>query len=392
MREEQPHRTVFVVADLLSGENALSVRGQAVARALGAVGGVTVVCGAHHNTFSAEGVVVEKMARRLPKNDRSFSKRIIGELSLGLEMARAVRRQRADHVVITTPPFIVTLVVWSSLIASRTPYTLDVRDLYPEVYARAGLLRKEGLPYQAVFGLVRRIYAGASVLTTVTPELQSYLAAMLPGRIVHLCSNGFSEAIFFPPVREAAGPIVIISHGNFGELFDLDAFATIARDLAEQTTVDYRIRIIGFGKKLDALRALALPHVEVFGPRANAEIGALLREAHIGLSVHRHYDDEGRAFPVKVFEFIGSGLPMVVMPRNEGGRAVVDRGFGFTFEKDEVDEATSALKRLVEDGDERRRMAAVVRQGRTEFSLDAQAARFATYVDGDASKDADNER
>ena len=61
-------------------------------------------------------------------------------------------------------------------------------------------------------------------------------------------------------------------------------------------------------------------------------------------------------------------------------------------EHDQVDELTSARKRLVEDGNERRRMAAVKRQGRTEFPLAAQAARSATDVDVDACKDPDDER
>ena len=61
-------------------------------------------------------------------------------------------------------------------------------------------------------------------------------------------------------------------------------------------------------------------------------------------------------------------------------------------EHDQLDELTSARQRLVEDGNERRRMAAVERQGRTEFSLAAQAAGSATDVDVDASKDPDNER
>jgi glycosyltransferase involved in cell wall biosynthesis len=384
---EGPGPVVFVVADLLSGENALSVRGQAIARALGAAGlpgGVVVVCGDHEKSFSADGVVVQKLARRLVKNDRPFAERIAGELALGAEMAAAIRRLQPAHVVLTTPPFLTATVVWSALKALRVPYTLDVRDLYPEVYARAGLMREGGRRYRAILALAQRMYAGATVLTTVTPDLQDYLAAMLPGRRVELVMNGYAEATFHPrdddDDNNDEGPVVIVSHGNFGELFDLDVFATIARALAARVGVDYRIRIIGFGKKLEALKALALPHVEVLGPRDNAEMGALLRQAHIGLSVHKHYDEAGRAFPVKVFEFIGSGLPTVVIPRNEGGRAVVARGFGGSFEAAEVEAAIALLQRLIEDRGHRRAVAAAVRAGRAGFSLDGQVARLAAAV------------
>jgi len=381
---------VFVVADLLSGENALSVRGQAIARALGRGldGGVVVVCGAHEKRFAADGVVVEMLGRRLVKNDRPFRERIAGELALGAEMAATLRRLKPAHVVLTTPPFLTATVVWSAVTALGIPYTLDVRDLYPEVYARAGLMPEGGRRYRAILALAKRMYAGAAVLSTVTPDLQDYLASLLPGRQVELVMNGYAEASFHPRADVDAdnavggdrGPIVIVSHGNFGELFDLDVFATIARRLAERVAVDYRIRIIGFGKKLEALKALALPHVEVMGPRDNAEIGALLREAHIGLSVHKHYDDAGRAFPVKVFEFLGSGLPTVVIPRNEGGRAVVARGFGGSFEAGEVDDAIALLQRLIEDGAARATVAAAVRRGRAEFSLDTQVARLAHAI------------
>lgn len=383
---ERPRPVVFVVADLLSGENALSVRGQAIARALGAAdipGGVVVVCGAHQKTFSADGVVVQPVSRRLVKNDRPFAERIAGELALGAEMAQVVRRLRPAHVVLTTPPFLTATVVWSALTAHHMPYTLDVRDLYPEVYARAGLMPEGGRRYRAILALAKRMYAGAAVLTTVTPDLQDYLSSLLPGRRVELVMNGFAEAAFHPrgdDGRDDDGPVVIVSHGNFGELFDLDVFATIARALAARVTVDYRIRIVGFGKKLEALKSLELPRVEVMGPRDNADIGALLRQADIGLSVHRHYDNAGRAFPVKVFEFLGSGLPTVVIPRNEGGRAVIAGGFGGSFEAGEVDDAILLLQRLIEDAPTRRAMAATVRGGRGRFSLDAQVARLAQAV------------
>lgn len=379
---------VFVVADLLSGENALSVRAQALARALGRAidGGVIVVCGDHDKTFKADGVVVEKLGRRLVKNDRPFAERIGGELALGAEMAASIRRLKPAHVVLTTPPFLTATVVWSAVMALGIPYTLDVRDLYPEVYARAGLMPEGGRRYRAILALAKRMYAGATVLSTVTPELQHYLASLLPGRHVELIMNGYAEAVFHPRDDDDddedndTGPVIIVSHGNFGELFDLEVFARIARGLAERVDVDYRIRIIGFGKKLEALRALALPHVEVMGPRDNAEMGALLRQAHIGLSVHRHYDDAGRAFPVKVFEFLGSGLPTVVIPKNEGGRAVIAGGFGGSFEASEVDDAIALLQRLVGDRGERRAIAGVVRRGRAAFSLDAQVERLARAI------------
>jgi glycosyltransferase involved in cell wall biosynthesis len=225
----------------------------------------------------------------------------------------------------------------------------------------------------------------------LTPGLQEYLADLVAPRPVQLVMNGFSEGSFHP--RGAAADddddnddnddndaVVIMSHGNFGELFDLDVFAAIARGLAARVMVDYRIRIVGFGKKLEALQALGLPRVEVMGPRDNREIGALLRRAHIGLSVHKHYDDEGRAFPVKVFEFLGSGLPTVVIPRNEGGRAVVERGFGGSFEAHEVDDAIALLARLINDPAARRAIADVVIAGRSEFSLDGQVARLVESV------------
>ena len=380
---------VFVVADLLSGENALSVRAQALSRALGRAGlpgGVVVVCGAHDKSFEADGVVVEKLGRRLVKNDRPFAERIRGELALGVEMAAAVRRLKPAHVVLTTPPFLTATVVWGALAGLRIPYTLDVRDLYPEVYARAGLMPAGGRRYRGILALAKQMYRGATVLSTVTPGLQEYLADLVAPRPVQLVMNGFSEGSFHPRGADDDldadddSAVVVLSHGNFGELFDLDVFAAIARGLAARVMVDYRIRIVGFGKKLEALQALGLPRVEVMGPRDNREIGALLRRAHIGLSVHKHYDDEGRAFPVKVFEFLGSGLPTVVIPRNEGGRAVVERGFGGSFEAHEVDDAIALLARLISDPAARRAVADVVIAGRSEFSLDGQVARLAQSV------------
>jgi glycosyltransferase involved in cell wall biosynthesis len=374
----------LVVGDFLSGSNALSVRGQAAARQLAACGhNVTVFCGRDSGSYKEKNIIVRRAWVSLPTNNLSLWRRIAGEFLLGLHLSWLVLFSKKEHVIVTTPPFIVMLVVTFFLGLFRTRYTLDVRDLYPEVYANAGLLSPTGFLYRAVDRSVDHIYFRSSNIVTVTSELALHLKSRLEHRNVLVAMNGYVSSRFYP--KEPAliannNRVTVISHGNFGELFDIASFEAIALALAKTVKVPYEIVLVGFGKKLAELRARNLPNVRVLAALTQEKVAELVRAADVGLSLHLPYNKDISGFPVKVFEFLGCGMPCVVMPENEGGRLIRDLGFGFSFNRSEVALAIQSIQMLIEDSARRSKMAAHICSQRHLFSLEGQVQVFSEIL------------
>jgi glycosyltransferase involved in cell wall biosynthesis len=140
-------------------------------------------------------------------------------------------------------------------------------------------------------------------------------------------------------------------HGNFGKFFDEEIFFKIAERLAHENNLDYEINIIGSGPKVQLLRNAGLPNVHIYDGMSQEHIYKHLANASIGLSVHRDTEVMRRAFPVKVYEFVGAALPSVVIPVNQAHEALGLYRLGKCFSENNWQEAASFLLDLLSDDD-----------------------------------------
>lgn len=108
----------------------------------------------------------------------------------------------------------------------------------------------------------------------------------------------------------------------------------------------------------DASALSSEPNVHLLGPRAHADLPAVLRGANVGLIPYRHSPLTNSIFPMKVYEYLAAGLPVVAT----GLPALADvpeislaEGIGATV---------TALERALGDGSvERRRERSAGAQG-----------------------------
>jgi glycosyltransferase involved in cell wall biosynthesis len=72
---------------------------------------------------------------------------------------------------------------------------------------------------------------------------------------------------------------------------------------------------VGLGDpKTDASGLAAEPNIHLLGPRAYAELPAVLRGADAGLIPYSINELTGSIFPMKVYEYLAAGLPVVATP------------------------------------------------------------------------------
>lgn len=368
-----------MVADYHSGLTAISIRSKSNAAALVAAGhDVTVITGSR----GFDPVVQTKSTRTSPSSNKSsLVRRLIGEAFFGIEVGvRVLFSRKVDHFLFTTPPFIATLFAILGAKIRILPYSLDVRDRYPEVYVSNGFMRRGDFAHRLFCRIENWLYLGATHVITVTDGLSREIdiQAKINSSVV---MNGYSNCFFLNSARsdDLRNNVTIIMHGNFGALFDEVTFAHLVNSLQKKSS-NYVIRLIGSGSKMDYLRGLMLPRVEIIGELPQEQVALYLSEADIGISIHKAYDEKLNGFPVKVFEFIGSLLPSVVIPRHEGGRLVESEGMGAAFDATDVERAADELGRLISDVAYRESIRTKLLAQRSAYSRDVQAKLFSDII------------
>ena len=373
-------KIIYVVSEFDPIQIAVSVRTKANVDALERNGHtVSVLTGPaskNHSKYQTSSVGISP-----PSNKSRFIVRFVRESLFGLAVGWRILWSRGyDHIIITSPPFIMTIICsWFARIR-KIPYTIDVRDRYPQVIFSLGMIEKKSRLGRFLLVLEQRLYRHAMHVITVTNSLMQAIERETGVAPVHLVMNGYNEQFFNCSKKNFVDekPIIIM-HGNFGKFFDEKVFVKIAREL-EKSLINYQIVVIGLGSKIELLKKKNLPNVEIFGLMTQQEIGQWLRQSYIGLSVHSDNESMRKAFPVKIFEYIGSCLPSVVLPLNEGGLVVQSEGMGYTYSPPGWTKAVEKIKELIEDKRRYRKTKEMIRKKRSRFSREYQSEIFAEII------------
>jgi len=148
---------------------------------------------------------------------------------------------------------------------------------------------------------------------------------------------------------------LILFHGLLGKFQDIDLLLQYAKFLKDNNIEDIKIKIIGDGiKKADAEKFIVDNNginslLEVSKIIKNSDLPLQINRAHLGISPRIQGLISKTAFPVKIYEFIGCGLPVIVSPVSEGGDFAEEHNFGFQFSGSRVNELHKYVLKLKND-------------------------------------------
>jgi len=368
---------LYIVSEFLPASSAVAVRSKFNVEALLDAGHeVTVLTGS--NSVGIDGYDLSVTRVRPPSNKTGFITRLVREIHFGCALGyQILRSKNADHVVITSPPFFMMLICVIAAKMRRLPYTLDIRDRYPKVLFSLDVLKKSSFAGLVLTRLERWVYQGAEHVVTVTDGLVREIRQDT-GKNPVLVMNGFDADLFegLQMSRSRDECVKIIMHGTFGKFFDEDIFFRIVENIGSRS-LNCVFVVIGDGAKMDMIRNRSLPNVVIYDQMSQKDIAAHLMVSHIGLSVHSTDESMKNAFPVKVFEYIGAGLPSVIIPENDGGRAVQDNGIGKTFSSLQWRDAAEFIACLIVDKDARAAISDGAYVKRMNYTRRHQARNFA---------------
>lgn len=305
------------------------------------------------NARPLPGARVQTLPVREVENAEGLLSRIRGEVQMGLAAARAMFSDACDLAVISTPGYLAALVIAARARRKRVPYVLELRDVYPQVYAEAGLVSKTTWLYRFFEKRSQRLYEGAALVVCATQGLAREVARSAPRAQVAHVYNGFPASLTLrKPIKHER--FTVCFHGTMGFFQDIETLVDVARRLQPQG-VD--VVVIGYGRKESLLRQSPLPNLRFLGRLPFDETIAEVERCHLGLCLRLDDDISRDAFPVKVWEYIGLGMPSVVTPPCEAGEFLQANGCGLQLPAGDGERIASEVLALRADSASLARMA-----------------------------------
>jgi glycosyltransferase involved in cell wall biosynthesis len=303
-----------------------------------------------------ENVSIHRTTVGTVDNTRSLPVRFLSEIAFCLSVIGAVLRNRIDVLVCTSPPFLVAATTLVLSMLSATPYVIDVRDTFPEVLFAAGVVGRNSLVGRFLAWLEKRLYDQALFVVSVTVGCVSHIEALTDNDVV-LIRNGVDSSRFTrdQPSRPQ-DDFVVLFHGTLGRFQNVDLLLCYAQYLDDTDVPDVRLRVLGDGPKADRLRRGIAERgldgrIDFVGHVDFEEIPAHINRADVGFSPRVNGFISETAFPVKVYECLGCGVPVVVTPKGDAGGFVERNRVGFQHSNDNVEAIHESIWRLKEDAE-----------------------------------------
>lgn len=315
------------------------------------------------------------------ENAAGLVARMLGEMRMGWSAARSMLAgaQREDLLLVSTPSYLAALVICARARWRGVPYVLDVRDIYPQAYAQAHLISKGGWLYRFFAARSTAMYRGARRIITTTQGLAREVASVAPQTQVNCVYNGFPSAL---SQRRAMkhDRFTACFHGVLGFFQDVETLIEMARRLQPH---DIDVVAIGYGRKEDALRSAQLANLHFLGRLSFDETMNQIERCHVGLCLRMDDEVSRDAFPVKVWEYLGLGMPSIVTPHCEAGEFLERHGCGIQLPAGDVDAIVASLLRLKSQQDEREAMSSKCRSAAERLTRERLGVEAALLIAND---------
>ena len=255
------------------------------------------------------------------ENSMSFGRRLLSFTQFVIGSFRWVVSSRPNVVLASSTPLTVAIPAILATLPKRTKFVFEVRDLWPEVPIRLGVLESPVLIFFAKC-LERLTYRRADAVVALSPYMANGVREVNSNVKVITIPNGCDLQLFDSEIRPAAyfrsianvkdNERLVVYAGGFGYLYDLGWCVDLAARLQED---GIRFTLIGEGMSFDSLVAQAkstgvyrdgmflgrLPRKEVVGflKAADVNISTLLDEPVLeGCSLNKVFDSMAAARPL----------------------------------------------------------------------------------------------
>jgi glycosyltransferase involved in cell wall biosynthesis len=322
---------------------------------------------------------------------KSFLHRLLAFFSFMVSSFFAgLRVKNVDLVWGTSPPIFQGLTAWLLARLKGVPFLFEVRDLWPQFAIAVGVL-KNPLLIRLSRWLERFLYRHADRMIVNSPGFVAHVTER-GARQVDLIPNGADPEMFDPADTGAAfqtrhglaGQFVVLYAGAHGISNDLGVVLESARLLAHSRP-EVCIILLGDGKEKANLQQQAaergLTNVLFLPPVPKKEMAAALAGADACLAILKPIDEYKTTYPNKVFDYMASGRPVVLVIDGVIREVVEAAGCGVFVQPGDPKALAEAIGRLLENAKESRAMGLAGRRYvEQHFSRAVLADRLANII------------
>ncbi|MCC6349906.1 MAG: sugar transferase [Candidatus Eisenbacteria bacterium] len=318
--------------------------------------------GVRRRTEQADGIRVERVWLYATPRKTSLT-RLWNHLSFALSaLPVAFAGPRPDVVLVTTPPLFHGLTAWLAARLRGAALVNDCRDDWPHAAIALGEMRP-GFVARVLDGVARFFQSRSSRVLVVTPGMKRQLESrgFEPRRLVFL-PNGADTELFRPPAERAergGRPFTVLYAGTHGLVHGMDALLDAAAELKSEGV---RFRLVGDGVAKQGLERAAvgrgLDNVTFEPSVAPAALVPLLHEADVAVATTRASEFAGETIPVKLFDYLACGCPVVAAVRGDAAAVIEASEGGLVVEPENGAALARAVRALRDDPGRREALAA----------------------------------
>ncbi len=304
----------------------------------------------------------------------------------------ALRVERPDIVIATSPPLLAALPGW---IAARVsikpvPWIFEMRDLWPESAVTTGVLREKSFLTKMLYALERWACRSAQKVNVLTPAFQEDIErrGLASANKIVFVPNGADTEAFVPESRDNAArkqfgwgdrfvAMYAGAHGRANALSQLVEAAELLRDRP-----DILIACMGDGPERESLEAetrkRGLENIRFYGPQPKAAMSSIVNASDAGIAVLQNNPTFKTVYPNKVFDYMSCARPVLLAIDGVARKLVCEQaGAGVFAEPENARAIADSIRQLADSPDDCARMG---RSGRqwvlANASRDALAARY----------------
>ena len=305
-----------------------------------------------------DGIKVIRVWSYIAAN-KGFVKRTLDFISFSVTSFFAGLSQKADLIVATSPQFFTALAGRTLSFWKRTPWVMEVRDLWPESIKTVGAMKDNA--FIRYFEWEEKMcYKTAKKIVVVTDSFKKTLIARgIPAEKIHVVKNGVDRDLFAPIPKDEQlikelsleGKKLIGYIGTHGMAHKLDFILRCAKNM--QGKNNYHFILMGEGAEKENLlkmkEDLGIDNVTMLNSVPKKEVGRYISILDLSLINLKKSPLFETVIPSKIFENAGMQIPIIMGVEGEAQQIVEGYGAGLCFEPENEDDFVKKLSQLLED-------------------------------------------
>ena len=322
--------------------------------------------------------------------------RIQYERNFALNIVKALPEERPAVIVLAEPAlFYYNILLKKLTLGDGTKLVLDIIDIWPELFRLAFpkvLQPISNILLSPLYFWRKRLYEHADAIVAVSNNYLAVAKKLTRGRVpleVVYWSYPVSLANLKESSHEPINKLIqqkqkdeiwIIYSGTLGENYDISSIIRVANELKGKLPRDlhFRFLVAGDGPLKEYCQKMQNEQLLFLGRLTPEDLKSLYKHCDIALSTYK--GESTVAMPIKAFDYLFYGLPMVNSLGKDLGDLIQKHEIGINYDPNSPQSLQEALYTLILNSELRERYSRNARVIARDYSSEVQYKKFVDLI------------